>query len=137
MDLARRRRRVRHFDAAAARHDRIALKEGAHEGRGEVGRNVTVAIVRVSYSSETNQVPVRAQICFNLKITICHIFSNVYTCIIIINKVLIIINKVYSLHWQPKWLNSTIRILWVITNSLMYISNTVYESITIYESVTN
>ena len=59
MDLARRRRRVRHFDTAAARHDRIALKEGAHIGRSEVVRNVTVAIVRVSCSSETNHVLVR------------------------------------------------------------------------------
>ena len=45
--------------------------------------------------------------------------------------------KFYSLHWQPKWLNCTIRTLWLITNSLMYISKTIYESITIYESVTN
>ena len=46
-------------------------------------------------------------------------------------------NKIYSLHWQPKRLNCTIRTLWLITNSLMYISKTIYESIIIYESVTN
>ena len=43
-------------------------------------------------------------------------------------------NKVYTLHWQPKRLNSTIRtlrILWLVTNSLMYISKTIYEGITI------
>ena len=52
------------------------------------------------------------------------------------------VNKVikknsYSLHWQPKWLNSTIKTLWLITESLMYISKTINESITIYECVTN
>ena len=41
-----------------------------------------------------------------------------------------IIIKVYSLHWQPKRLNSTVRTLWFITNPLMYISKTIYESIT-------
>ena len=44
-------------------------------------------------------------------------------------------NKMYSLHWQPKRLNSTIRTVWLITNSLMYISKTIYESITIYKRV--
>ena len=41
-------------------------------------------------------------------------------------------NNVYSIHWQPKRMNNTIR-----TYSLMYISKTIYESITTYESVTN
>ena len=50
-------------------------------------------------------------------------------CYILIN------TKVYSLHWQPKQRNSTIRTLWLIKNSLMYISKTIYESRTIYESV--
>ena len=45
-------------------------------------------------------------------------------------------NKVYSLHWQPKRLNTTVRTLWLITNALI-ISKTSYESITIYERVTN
>ena len=46
-------------------------------------------------------------------------------------------SKVYSLHWQQNRLNRTIRLVWLKTNSLMYISKTSHESITIYESVTN
>ena len=37
----------------------------------------------------------------------------------------------YSLHRQPKQLNSTIRTLWLITNLLTYVSKTIYESMII------